>query len=281
MIDLDVLDKDLFDPAATLSLEPKEETAQAAPVAVVDAKPVALTAHRVDTPTVSPATLVQIALDQGADLDRLERLMNMQERWEKREAEKAYNRAFAAFKAEEITIKRGKVRKDGPLKGQAYAELSDYVDAITPALSKHGLSASWKPTRDEKDWIEVTCTLKHVDGHFETASLGGGPDTGPGRNMIQARASAVKYLERYTLQAVCGVADSGDDDDGNGAGGQSAVSTVPLHLSAAARTAAKGGWKSLSDYIASLSIEDREALKPEYSTFKAAAKRADEEGGVS
>lgn len=261
-----------------LELTPLEAKTESAPVAI--AKPQTLAAPSASN-AVPPSVLLRLAMDQGADLDRLERLMNMQERWEKREAEKAYNAAFAAFKAEEIIIKRGKVRKEGPLKGQAYAELSDYVDAVTPALSRHGLSASWKPTRDEPLWIEVTCTLKHVDGHFETASLGGAPDTGPGRNAIQARASAVKYLERYTLQAVCGVADVGDDDDGNGGGGQLTASTVPLHLSAAARNAAKGGWKSLSDYIASLSIEDREALKPEYSTFKAAAKRSDEKGGVS
>lgn len=274
----DALDQGLFDLSDT-----KTAPAPAAPLVEAEAAAVVLEPEQPVQPVVaplvrqdavSPSSLLRIAMDQGTDLDRMERLLEMQERWEKREAEKAYNAAFAAFKAEEIRIVRSKVRKEGPLKGQAYAELSDYVDAITPALSRYGLSASWKPTRDEKDWIEVTCTLKHVGGHFETASMGGAPDTGPGRNAIQARASAVKYLERYTLQAVCGVADVGDDDDGNG-GGAPAASTVPMELLTASRNAAMGGWKSFSDYVQTLTVAQRESLKPEYSTLKAVALRAD------
>ena len=48
--------------------------------------------------------------------------------------------------------------------------------------------------------------------------MGSAPDTGPGRNAIQARASAVNYLERYTLLAATGTAAAGQDNDGNGAG---------------------------------------------------------------
>lgn len=261
-----------------LGLDPQEvEALKTTPVAAAEAHPVVTTRH---APSVSPATLVQIAINQGADLDRLERLMDMHERWEKREAEKAYNAAFAEFKSAEIKVKRGKVRKEGPLKGQAYAELSDYVEAITPELSARGLSASWKLTRDEKDWIEVTCTLKHVGGHFETASMGSLPDTGPGRNVIQARASAVKYLERYTLQAVCGVADYGDDDDGNGGGSGETVKQAPLHLLAAARDAAMGGWKSLAAHVSTLTPEERALLASESPALKAAARLADTPKGA-
>ena len=90
----------------------------------------------------TPADLLRIALDQGADLDRLERLMDMQDRWERKEAEKAYNAAFAAFKAEAVRIIKGRKVTDGPLRGKEYAELHDVVDAVTPALSRHGLSTA-------------------------------------------------------------------------------------------------------------------------------------------
>lgn len=53
----------------------------------------------VSRPAPTPMDLLSIAMDQGADLDRLERLMMMQERWEANEARKAYLSAFAAFKA--------------------------------------------------------------------------------------------------------------------------------------------------------------------------------------
>src|SRR5690606_10985087 len=87
--------------------------------------------------------------------------------------------------------------------------------AATPALSKHGLSASWDITRDEKDWIEVTCTVEHVLGGNKKVALGGPPDSGGAKNALQARISTVTYLERATFKAACGLAEQGDDKDGN------------------------------------------------------------------
>lgn len=222
----------------------------------------------------TPADLLRIALDQGADLDRLERLMDMQDRWERKEAEKAYNAAFAAFKAEAVRIIKGRKVTDGPLRGKEYAELHNVVDAVTPALSRHGLSASWKLSRDEKDWLEVTCTLKHTSGHSETVSMGGPPDAGGAKNALQARASTKSYLERYTLKAICGVAEGGDDNDGN------PPAAVPLEILAPARDAAMKGWAALAAHIKGLSPADRAALEPESHALKKAAKAADEKGAA-
>lgn len=164
----------------------------------------------------SPMGMMLSAIQQGATLEQVEKMMDLQERWEKKEAKKAYDAAFASFKAEAVQIIKGRKVTDGPLKGKSYAELHDVVDAVTPALSKHGLSSSWKITKDDKDWMEVTCYLRHVGGHEESVSMGGPPDTGGAKNAIQARASTKSYLERYTLKAITGLSESGDDDDGNG-----------------------------------------------------------------
>jgi hypothetical protein len=169
-------------------------------------------------PETSPAGMMLAALRQGANLEQMERMMAMQERWEANEARKAYNEAFSAFKAEAVHIIKNKQVTDGPLKGKSYAELHAVVDALTPALSQHGLSASWRLTKDEPGWMEVTCYLRHVKGHEESVSMGGPPDSGGAKNAIQARASTKSYLERYTLKAICGVAEGGEDNDGNGAG---------------------------------------------------------------
>lgn len=174
--------------------------------------------QRAVSTVATPLDLLRVAVEGGADLDKLERLLALQERWQAAEASKAYNTAFAAFKAEAVTIVRDQTIKAGPLNGKKYASLSSVIEAITPALSKHGLSASWKLTKDEQGWLEVACTLKHVGGHAETVTMGGPPDQGGAKNAIQARASTVSYLERYTLKAICGVSESDDDDDGNSAG---------------------------------------------------------------
>lgn len=172
----------------------------------------------VAVPEQTPMTMLALAVQQGADIDKLTKLMDLQERWEKNEAMKAYNEAFAAFKSEAVPVLKNKLVTDGPLKGKSYAELFSVVDAVTPMLSKHGLSHSWKLTKDERDWIEVTCLLKHVRGGSDCATMGGPPDVGGAKSAIQARASTISYLERYTLKAVCGVAEKGDDTDGNGGG---------------------------------------------------------------
>ena len=243
--------------------------------AVLEINPTPIAAPCAIAPN-SPAAMMMSAMSQGASLEQIEKMMDLQDRWERKEAEKAYNAAFAAFKSEAVRIIKGREVTDGPLRGRAYAELHDVVDAVTPALSRHGLSASWKLTRDEKDWIEVTCTLKHTSGHSENVSMGGPPDTGGAKNALQARASTKSYLERYTLKAICGVAEGGDDMDGN-----PPPAAVPLELLAAAREAAMGGWKSLSDWIKTRTPDERAALEPESYALKKAAKDADSKGAQS
>lgn len=171
--------------------------------------------QRAGVAVTTPADLLRLAVEQGADLDKLERLMDLQDRHLAAQARREYDLAFAAFKAEAVRIVKGKAVSDGPLKGKSYAELNDVVNAVTPALSKHGLSSSWKLTKDDKDWLEVTCYLRHIGGHEESVSMGGPPDTGGAKNAIQARASSKTYLERYTLKAITGLSEEGDDTDAN------------------------------------------------------------------
>jgi hypothetical protein len=172
------------------------------------------------------------AMDPNFDVAKLDHLLAVRERWDASEARKAYNEAFAHFKAEAVEIIKNKKVTAGPLQGKSYAELYSVVNAVTPLLSKHGLSAAWKLTKDEKDWIEVTCYIRHVLGHAESVSMGGPPDTGGAKNPIQARASTVSYLERYTLKAACGVAEQGDDTDGNTTGERMDENAYADHLAA-------------------------------------------------
>lgn len=164
---------------------------------------------------MTPMQMAYHLIQAGADLSSVKEMLAMSKELAADQAKRAYTEAFAAFKSEAITVIRGKKVTDGPLKGKSYAELYSFVDAVTPALSKHGLSASWALTKDEKDWIEVTCTIEHILGHAKTVSMGGPPDAGGAKNPIQARASTVTYLERHTLKAACGIAEQGDDKDGN------------------------------------------------------------------
>jgi hypothetical protein len=224
----------------------------------------------------SPASMMLAAMDRGANLEQIEKMMALQERWEATEARKAYNAAFAEFKAEAVRIVRNKDVTAGPLAGKSYAELFAVVDALTPALSRHGLSASWRLTKDEKDWMEVTCYLRHVRGHEESVSMGGPPDAGGAKNAIQARASTKTYLERYTLKAICGVAEGGEDDDGAGGappGDRSEAMPDPVLL--AGRDAAMNGMAALTAWWGKLNAKDRGRLQRDFAQMRKAAQEAD------
>ncbi|MBN3848672.1 single-stranded DNA-binding protein [Paraburkholderia sp. Ac-20342] len=190
-----------------------EETPQAKPPVV--AQQSAIAQQRASL-AVTPVDLLRMAVERNADMVRLKEMMDLYERWQAKQVKCAYDDAFACFKAEAVKVIKGRQRTNGPLRGTSYAELCDVVDAVTPALSKYRLSSSWKITRDDPTWIEVTCYLRHADGHEESVSMGGPPDEGPGRNTLQARISTTTYLKRDTLKSICGVAEKGDDDDGGG-----------------------------------------------------------------
>ena len=214
-----------------------------------------------------------MAVQQGADLDKLERLMALQERWEATEARKAYDTAFAAFKADAVRIVKNRRVTAGPLSGKSYAELFSVVNAVTPALSRHGLSSSWKITKDEPQWLEVTCTIKHVAGHTESVSMGGPPDVGGAKNAIQARASTVSYLERYTLKAITGLSEQDDDD--NGGKGDDDIQGEENPLIPKGREAAMNGMKSLTAWWGALTAKQRSELNPEFPALRNAAQMAD------
>jgi hypothetical protein len=160
--------------------------------------------------------MIKEAVRAGQSLDVIRELKDMAKELAADEAQRAFNASFAAFKSEAVTVIRNRSVTDGPLRGRKYAELFSFVDAAAPALAKHGLSHSWAVTRDEKDWIEVTCTIQHVMGGQKQVAQGGPPDTGGAKNLLQARISTVTYLERVTFKAACGLAEQGEDDDGNG-----------------------------------------------------------------
>lgn len=226
------------------------------------------------TVTATPADLVRHAMDSGADLDRLERLMNLQIQWEEREAKKSYNIAFAAFKSEAIVIIKNKTVQQGPLTGGKYAELFAVVNAVTPALSRHGLSTSWRLTRDEKDLIEVTCTLKHVAGGSESVSMSGPPDIGGAKSALQARASTITFLERYTLKAALGVAEQGDDTDGNAAKAP-AQNQADEAMLQEGRDASMEGSAKLTAWWGGLDAKRRGRFAKEFGQMRKAAAESD------
>jgi len=169
------------------------------------------------TSDLTPGQMLAIAVQQGADLQKLEKLMDLRDRWEAGEARKAFTAALAAFKSEPIKILKTKhVDIPGGAKF-AHATLADVCDGVVASLSKHGLSHRWELKQLENGWPEVTCVLTHQAGHSERTTLAAPPDSSGKKNSIQEIASTVTYLERYTLMAAVGLSAKDQDNDGRGA----------------------------------------------------------------
>jgi hypothetical protein len=176
----------------------------------------------------SPAALMMVAIEKNLDLDKVEKAMALQERWEANEARKAYHDAMAGFKADPPEIEKDRHVKFNTSKGVTeyhHASLANVTQKINSELSKHGLSAGWKVAQAERV-ITVTCTITHRLGHSESTSLSAAPDESGSKNPIQAVGSTISYLERYTLLALTGLATHDMDDDGK------AGSEEPQYLTA-------------------------------------------------
>lgn len=183
----------------------KQKVSKNAVAKVDDAAPAAV--------ATTPMQALINAMERGASTEQIGQMMDLQERWEKREAKKAYDEAFTAFKKNPPVLVKDKEVKFGTT-SYKHAELDQVATLIGIALSEHGLTHSWKTEQPDNGPISVTCTIKHVQGHSESVTLKAGADTSGGKNSIQAIVSTVTYLERHTLTAITGVATKNQDDDG-------------------------------------------------------------------
>lgn len=157
---------------------------------------------------ISPPQMLAVAIEKGASMEQLEKLMDLQERWEAREAQKAYTVAMSDFRGRcPMIIKTKKAHNN------MYAGLAETIDQIKDLLAECGLSHSWA-TDVQGDIISVTCRVTHVQGHSESTTIPASPDTSGSKNAIQAVGSTITYLQRYTLFSILGLA-SQEDSDGN------------------------------------------------------------------
>lgn len=172
-----------------------------------------------DEPTalvpVTPMDMLNRAVQSGASMDMVEKLMTLQERWEANNARKAFDNAIAAAKAEIPNITKNRQVDFTSSKGRTnyrYEDLGEIARVVSPILPKHGLSYRYRTASPINEPVTVTCIVSHRDGHFEENTLCAGRDDSGNKNSIQAIGSTLTYLQRMTLKGALGLAVSNDDD---------------------------------------------------------------------
>jgi hypothetical protein len=171
--------------------------------------------------------IARAAADPNVDIDKLERLLEMQERVVARNARAAYYEALAEMQPNLPVIdERGAISTDrGKTIQSTYALWEDVNEAIRPILAQHGFALSFKVRRTEGE-IVTTGILSHRAGHSEETELSLPSDTSGSKNAVQAVGSSSSYGKRYTAYALLNITTKGEDDNGQKGGAAPPVDTV-------------------------------------------------------
>lgn len=162
------------------------------------------------------------ARDPNVDIDKMERLLQMQERVSARQAEQEFAAAFAQMQPNLPYISARNAIVHSGKEIAKYADWPSISRAIAPILCDHGfgLNFSFENTADS---VTVTARLKHIGGHTETNSVTLPSDKSGAKNQVQAVGSSLTYGQRYAGCPLVGVVIEGIDDDGNAAGATEAL----------------------------------------------------------
>lgn len=194
--------------AKDMALLPIEDAAPPAPIA----------------PAAADAGLVgmfeRLARDPSVDVEKLERIIALQERIMRHNAKAAFDAAFSRMQADmpEVT-ERGQIAVKGVVRS-TYAKLEDIHEAIKPVLKQFGFAVRHRTEwpEDRKGIIRIVGVLSHEQGHSEESVFEAPMDRSDFRTDIQSMGSTVSYGRRYTTLDLLNIATRNQDDDGRSHG---------------------------------------------------------------
>ncbi len=162
----------------------------------------------------------RLAKDASVPVEKLEKLIELQERIMRHNAKAAFDAAFSQMQAEipEVTEK-GRIEVKGNLRS-TYAKLEDIHKAILPILKAHGFAIRHRTEwpADRQGIIRIVGILSHEQGHSEESSFEAPADKSDYRTDIQSMGSTVSYGRRYTTLDLLNIVTRGQDDDGQSSG---------------------------------------------------------------
>lgn len=171
--------------------------------------------------SLTPADLLQVALQHNAAIDVIERLAALQEKAMLRDAEITFNDAKAKVQSE---IKRIAPDLENPQTRSRYASYAALDRVVRPIYSREGFSISFS-TEDcpKPDHVRVIAWLSlgawKEKFQIDMPSDGKGAKGGDVMTKTHATAAATSYGMRYLVKGMWNIAIGEDDDDGN-LGGQ-------------------------------------------------------------
>lgn len=161
----------------------------------------------------------RVATNPDVDVGKLERLLDLQERYKLRQAEIAFNTAMQAAQAEMPIVLRD--AKNAQTNSR-YARLETVSRAMNPVITRHGFAMSFGTDISPlPEHYRITCELSHAAGftrryHADIPVDGVGMKGATNKTLTHALGSTLSYERRYLKLMIFGVA-TADDDDGSSA----------------------------------------------------------------
>lgn len=198
----------------------------------------------------SIAAMLQAVVEKGIsgeNVHALEKLVDLYEKMDNRDARHAFAEAFNALQSEmpRIQVTEAVPDRDGNLKYK-FAPFEKIMEQVQPLLLKHGFSVSFS-TKFEHERLVKTCTLSHKRGHSQSndfaVRIGKGP---PGSSESQADGAASSYAKRFAFCDALNIVTEKDTD-----GADPRIDGAPI-------TAAQA--KSLRDRVAACGADAQKFL---------------------
>lgn len=163
------------------------------------------------------AVIERAARDPSVDIDKMERLLQMQERVQARQAKAAYDDAMAEMQPKlPIITERGKILNKSGGTQSTYAYWEDINEIIKPILAEHGFALSFKG-KTNGNMVVTVGILSHRLGHREETEVELPKDDSGSKNVVQGIGSSKSYGKRYAAFDLLNITTKGEDDDGRAA----------------------------------------------------------------
>ena len=120
---------------------------------------------------------------------------------------------IAALSKAQGEMTYAKKDSSNPFFKSTYSDLASIWDAIREPLTHNALAVTQTLEHTEDGMIAVDTLLAHASGQWVRGRMA----VRPGKDDVQAAGSCCTYLRRYSLAAICGIAPSDSDDDGEAA----------------------------------------------------------------
>jgi hypothetical protein len=175
--------------------------------------------------------IARAAADPNTDVDKLERLLAMQERVLEREAKRAYDEAMRAAQEEMGPVVKN---RSNPETHSTYADLEQISKLMDPIIYRHGFSMTFG-TSDcpYPNHYRVTCDVSHTGGFSKPYQAdvpvdNTGPKGAQNKTMTHGFGSALSYGRRYLKLLIFDIATT--DDDGRAAGRGEALNAEQIAI---------------------------------------------------